>query len=589
MESDFDRIARLYKIYRAVPDQSNFAIVTRSQYVVPVAFRAVETIMPRIISVIFSATPPIQAMFRKNGDPEKLKNMDAMFQYLFRQCRLYWTIQSWVKESLWFGQSYLKVGWMQRKRTKKMTDYFTDEDGSLQQRDYEGTEIIEDRVDVQNVNIFSLLFDPNAHFPDPFSTSPGVVHKTRKRRSQILAMRDSGIYLPFDDSDLSSSPSSDQTPSERLNNEINRGSVQEQDKNDPTHTVYEYWEDERLVVEVDHKILLRDEGNPFFLPGKPKKKPFVSCCDQLVPGELWQIGEVEPLEHNQIEISTLRRQRADNNSLIINRMWIYNKDADVDLESLEISRPGGTVGARPVDGSLDNAVKPLSQNDINGASFREFQDLDKDGKEISGLLDYATGAAPERKETATTVQLLQAAANMRNDIKIRNYNDSMIELGNMIHARVKQLQTKPMPIKIQMPGQLVPIFKDITRDDIPDIDEVELTAPGNPSFLMKDARKQEMMQYYQALMSNPNIPPQASVEMLKLSLSQSEIPGIEPVINAMVPPPMPPMIGMDGAMNPSGQSAPMDGKFPTQPAPRPPMPPGLNENPPTLPFPKPRN
>ena len=595
MSDDFDRLEKYYKLYRAVPDQAFYNVVSRSQYVVPVIYKTVETILPRILSVLFSVTPPIQSRYRMMGPDFKLKCLDAYFDYLFDRTSLYWIVQGWLKSKIIYGQSYLKVGWMQQKRKTVVQAPVIGDDG-LPVIDQHGQmvldpktteEIVEDGLDVQNVNIFSLFFSPEAHFPQPFKTSKGVCHKTQKRKSQVLAMRDAGLYLDFDDNDLRPAEA-DNDPSKKIRTALNRESYAPEDKDDPMIDLYEYWEDERLVLEANHRVLLRDEGNPFGLPGRPKRKPFVSSVNTLVEGDLWQIGEAEVLWHNQVERSTLRRQRTDNNTLIINRGWIYNKDAEVDLESLELSRPGMAVGCRPQVGeSVASVIQPLVQGDINGASYKEDQDLDKDSQETSGLLDYAVGSAPERRETATTVQLLQNAANLRFDIKIRNDSDSFLDLGYMIFERAKQLQTKPLDLAVTIPGMQKPIYVKLTKEELPDYEAVDLVAPGNPNMLLKDARQQKILQYVENIKTTPGANPMAAVELLKVGLREAEIDGIEPVI-AMLSMPMP-MMGpeMGGAPMPGG-----NGASPATPpqAEGPPMPSGgVNENPLVMPPPHPRN
>jgi hypothetical protein len=588
--ADFERLRKYYKLYRAVPDQSNFSIVTRSQYVVPICYKTVETVAPRIIAVLFSASPPIQSRYRSVGDPQLLRHLDALFGWHFDHKGLYWTVQSAVKEALIYGQSYLKVGWKQKKRKRLVKIPKIDDEGNYLEEEGEKVEIVEDGLDVQLVSLFDLYFDPEAYFPDPMGTAKYIIHKSRKRRSQLVAMRDAGVYEDFDEKDLITT-SGDQDQKERLLSEIHRDVSYEQDRDDPIVDVYEYWEDEKLVVEAGHRIKLRDEGNPFGLENLAKKKPFIPFVDNLVPGQLWQIGEVEPLEHTQIEASTLRRQRTDVNSLIINPMYLYNKDADVDLEAFELSRPGGGIGCRPIDGSIQNAVQMLDRGDITGGSSQDLGYLDKDGQEISGLLDYAVGSSPERRETATTVQLLQAAANLRFDIKVRNFSDSFRRLGMMMHERWSQLLTEPIPLRIPVPGAMMPMFKGVTRADLPPYSDVDLTVPGNPSFLLKDARHQKLLQHVQTILSIPVANPQAALELEKIALQEAEIDGIEPVLRLLeMGPQMPGMPGMPGQPGMPGDAQAPIGTIPNiPPAPVPQQPMGANENPQFMPSPAPRN
>jgi len=529
-----ERLDDYYKLYRAAPDQGMFNIVTRSQYVVPVIYKTVETILPRVMSVLFSASPPIQSRWRvtpPGGSPElELRKVDQLFEYIFDRKKLFWNVQAWVKDSLMYGQGYLKVGWKHRKQKVKKTVMDMDLDGQIVEQVVEVDKIVQDEVDIQNVELRDLFFSKDACFPHVFENAKYVIHRTYKRRSEVEAMRDAGIYNNFPDDALMTNKEVE-TARERRAQAIDRADDGNYSRDeDPMVAIYEYWEDDRVITTAEHRVLLRDEPNPFRIPGRPPRKPFVACVDVLVPGELFQVGEAETLAHNQIEHSTLRRQRTDNNSIIINKMFLFNKSADVDIEAMRLARPGGGVGADPPDGNLRNAIVPIEQRDINGASYQEQQALDQDAQDTSGLLDYAVGSAPERRETATTVQLLQTAANQRFDLKIRNYAHSFIELAEMIYERVKQFQTMPIPIRVQVPGQLDPTFSEITKDSLPELDHIDLTSAGNPDLLMKDARNQKMLQYLQMMQSLPTVDPMAVHKFFVLVLKEAGIDGIEQIL-----------------------------------------------------------
>jgi len=566
-----------YSLYRAAPNQQLYRIVTRSNYVVPVIYKTIEAILPRIFSILFSAHPPIQSRYRVKTDQGefKLRALDELFEYFFDHYFGQTTVQAWIKDSLIYGQSYLKVGWKFKKRKGKrktlqaldLDEAFGDlaDQVGVQEVIEDFEEIVEDRLDLSLVDVRDMFFSPEAVFPDPFGTAKYVIHRSRKRKSEILKLRDSGVYDHFDD-DALSVQADEPTPKEKKAGAVYRSSSPVADYDDPMVTIYEYWEDERVITTAGHSVLLRDEPNPFGLPGRPKKKPFIACYDNIVPNELFQIGEAEPLAHNQIEMSTLRRQRTDNNSLSINSGYIYNRDAEVDIESAKLSRPGMMIGVRPLDGSLSNSIQPIPRRDVS-VGDRDLAYLTQDSQDTSGLMDYAAGAAPQRRETATTVQLLQSAANLRFDIKIRNYSEAFVQLGYMMFERWKQFLTRP--VKIRVPRDMGQGFEyiEITREELPDYDEVDLVAPGNPGLLAKDARAQKLLQFYNGLAQNPAANPQAAFKMFILALKEAEIDGIESIIQLLEQPAMPSPQGSTGDSN-----AP-------QPPSAPPVNPQVNENP----------
>jgi hypothetical protein len=518
------------------------------------------------------------------GAEQLLQNFNYLVENDFDRFGHYETIVGWFTNVLLYGQGYLKVGWRQRKQRRK--EVFLGDTGEVEER--EVVDLVEDRCDIQLVDNMSLYFSPEATFPHVFDTAHHVIHKSRKRRSHLMMLKEMGIYGPegggqgFDYNDLSSAPDDDRHVGAGTT-VVNKDGGDDQDPDDPLVTVKEYWEDDTVIVVLNDGVLARNEPNPFGLQGHAKKKPFVAAFDTLVPGELFQIGEGEPLEHTQTEMSTLRRQRTDNNTLIINSGIVYNKDADVDLESWGLSRPGMAIGARPIDGSLANSIMPIPRGDINGASYREFQDLDKDGQEISGLLDYAVGSSPERRETATTVQLLQTAANLRFDIKIRNAASSLSELGYMWFERNKQFLTKAVPIKVPMPNGLNFEYREITKNELPEYGQVDIVVPGSPGLLLKDSRRQMMLQLYEAMRQNEMVDPMAALQMLTLIIKESEIDGIEAIIQLLQQPNqmalMQQQAELQGAQADSGGGLPVP-KPPGSPdAPGVPQETQVNENP----------
>lgn len=565
-----------YSLYRASSNQNLYSVVTRSNYVVPVIYKTIETILPRIFSILFSAHPPIQARYRSKTDQDefKLRALDQLFEYHFDHYFGPSIIEGWIKDSLIYGQSYLKIGWKLKKRKGRRPKPQSYEQRAIIQEepqfeDFE--EIVEDRLELTLVDVRDLFFSPEAQFPDPFGTAKYVIHRSRKRKSDVLRLRDSGVYRGFEESALSTSEE-DKKPKDVKAQAISRPSATTEDWTDPMITIYEYWEDERVITTANHSALLRDEPNPFGLRGKVRKKPFVACFDNFIPNELFQVGEAEPLLHNQVENSTLRRQKTDNNALQINSGYVYNKDAEVDIESLKLSRPGMCVGSRPLDGSLANSVMPIPRNPIS-VGDADLQYLDKDAQDISGLTDYATGATPQRRETATTVQLLQSAANLRSDIKIRNYSQAFAEVGYMMFERWKQFLTRPIQIRVPRKGQTGFDYVEITKDELPEFDEVDLSAPGNPGMLVKDARSQKMLQFYNGLMQNPAANPQAALKLYILALKEAEIDGIEPIIQLLEQGAVEPQ---PAGTSPSGLDSPIAAP---QPPPSPPLSPMVNELP----------
>ena len=582
-ETDFQRIRNNNALYRGEPSQV-YMVPTRAQYIVPLAFEAVETVVPRLISVMFSVWPPIQSRYRKQPDlsmgEEFLMNLDRLYALEFEGGqKTFWAVIAWAKDLSMYGKGILKVGW----RSKKRTVWIEGEPVS---------KVVEDCVDVSNVDPLSFFYAEDAKFPDPIGSAQWVIHETKKRRSQVLKEKELGLYgtkaggEDFALTDLGTAEENVPTKTPE--------STQETDSKDPFVSIFEHWEDEWVMTTANHKTLLRSEPNPFGLEGRPKQKPFLIAFDHFVPHENSAIGEIEPIAHMQVELSTLRRQRTDNNTMRMNNMFLVDRDAEIE-ESDFVSRPWGKIRVRARSGEpIDAVIKPLLVPDMSGTSFNDFAAMKNDFKDTLGLLDAAVGRQAALSSTATEVNLLQTAGNYRFDLKVRCFAASMLDLGYMIYERWKQFLTRPVYFHTDQQKSIA-----VTRDSLPEYDNIELLVPGNAARLQKDQRHQTLLQLYMSAMQNQYIDTRVAAELFKMVLRESDLDGIEPILKLLSAPPQPPMQGGNGSQPGAGAMAGLMGASqpaglsPSQP-PSPAQPPGVprpggmvNTNPQIIPSPRP--
>jgi hypothetical protein len=471
-DNHFQRLRKIRQVYRAARDPSLYNVPTRAQYVIPLAFEKIETALPRLISILFSTDPPVKSNWRVQREESQLDTQLRILDHLFGwyynpnfNKSWYWIIYGWLKDMLIYGQSYLKVGWIHR-----VMEYQDEQRGFLGigTKKVTKTKILTDEVDLQCPSIFNMYFAPDAKAPDIIGTASWLIEHSRVPKSKILAGKGTK-YLDFDESLLHSGSDAENTDAE-LEQDLERNAITGDEDEDPMVDIYEHWENDHLIVTANHSVKLRDEENPFGLKGKEKRKPYIVAIDYLLINELWQIGETEMIQDLQNEITTLRRMRTDVNNLVINPMWIVNRTADVNEAELGLSRPGGFIHAMPQNGSLSDAVTQLKVGNTTALSSEEFQLLLKDAERVTGQYDYSVGASPERRETMGAVSLLQSAANMRFDIKVRGAAHAFMEANYMIFERWKQLLAKPHQLRIPQQGATGASFVPVTKDTLPEYD-----------------------------------------------------------------------------------------------------------------------
>jgi len=142
--------------------------------------------------------------------------------------------------------------------------------------------------------------------------------------------------------------------------------------------------------------------------------PILDCRMTGAPGEYFGIGVIEAFKPLQRELNLLRSQRRDNISLILDKLFIYDILAgEVDLATL-FSAPGNVIVTTNKD-----ALSELPIEDVTASSFKEEQSIIYDIQNVTSMWDYARGATPKRRETASGIIRLQQAAQGRNEWLLR--------------------------------------------------------------------------------------------------------------------------------------------------------------------------
>ena len=144
-----------------------------------------------------------------------------------------------------------------------------------------------------------------------------------------------------------------------------------------------------------------------------------------VPNEIYGVGMMEMVQSLQHELNDTRNQRIDNIKLALNRMYIIDRGADVDLDSL-LNEPGGVIMANYTDG-----VQPLVTPPVTMDAFQNARDIAEDMQRTHGIHDPALGK-PTSRETATGVLSLQEAANMRFQIMARVFAQQLVQNTEMM-------------------------------------------------------------------------------------------------------------------------------------------------------------
>jgi hypothetical protein len=133
------------------------------------------------------------------------------------------------------------------------------------------------------------------------------------------------------------------------------------------------------------------------------------------------IGDLEPLEHLQRELDTLRSQRRDAATLALAAGYIYD-DGAIAEDDLQF----GPNAAIPVtNADVRGAIMPIPRQEVPGSAYQDEQVIRQDFDAISGISD-ALDPNNAQASTATEAQLVQASLSARIALASRRFEIEVV-------------------------------------------------------------------------------------------------------------------------------------------------------------------
>lgn len=229
------------------------------------------------------------------------------------------------------------------------------------------------------------------------------------------------------------------------------------DSQDPLVTVLEKWERTpegmtQTVVVNDQLVVQRPS------PLLHDRFPFVHFVDHPHTWSFWAMGEVQQVERLQMEINRRRGHIADILRYTASPILVVDPAMIPEWEQVE-PRPGLVI---PAEGGPSSA-QWLQTPSVPAALF-EVNALDKaDFDVVLGNIDVMSGRRPAGIEAGVAIEMLQEAANVRMRLKVRNLENSIRKLGEVLVSMVQHFYTTERVFKI-VGKDLMEAEKPITGD-----------------------------------------------------------------------------------------------------------------------------
>lgn len=428
------RMNQQEELYRTYIDKNNYP--HGAKVFDPRVFRVIETITPRMV-----ANEPTGSFYpAESGDIATAEIFNALIKYDWRRAEMFPKMVNFCKSMLIFGTCFGRVHWDFRERDKtRMKPKKLNGKLVWSPASTEKVAVTEfDGPNFEVLNIYDCFPDPNATGLDNMRW---FIYRTFRTLEELKAEQDArgGEYyknldelaklLEEDKQDRGEGTDgfAYKQPSYMQYREHRRVMLSTQEfhgkdaSNPEVVVLIRYTRDKWVWLVPEFNLIIREVDNPYF----HGELPLVHGVDYPYPGELYGMGEIEPLDRIQRAINAVLNQRLDNVQLTLRSMWKVKKNSGVDLHTL-LSAPGNIVTTNDM-----NAVEPIEVPDVTGPTFVQTMTyLTSAMQNGSGITDYTVGIGNNNtvaNDTATGTRLIQQEANAQFKLKIQLFNHMVIQ------------------------------------------------------------------------------------------------------------------------------------------------------------------
>lgn len=348
---------------------------TRSKIFIPIAFQLIEIATPKLISFMSSTDTIFDVVPEDIKDQPIADNIQALLTDQIDKNNFGDTYEQFVKQLLLYGTSYLYIDYKVKwdwvwERIPKVTESVDEFGVNTQKIEYTNTKsykITERRPNITWLDVLDVF--PQQDHAKVDDQYPGVCIRRFLDRKEFERMCD-GPQPYFGNKEAAlATGTSNKFQQSRQFRKVARGEISNRTPTDIE--LLEWWmkydldgdgiDEECQIIIANRTVVVRAVQNPYY----HQKRPLIKVNFCKVPGEWYGIGLIEPVMSLINQLTTVRRQRLDNITLILNRMWKVKSTADIDPTKL-IATPNGVI---LVDDMGD--VMPLEVPDVTQSSYQD--------------------------------------------------------------------------------------------------------------------------------------------------------------------------------------------------------------------------
>jgi len=500
----------------------------RANLELPLAFQQVEPFVSQMTETMVGETPYLAYSGRGPEDDETAEEITNFTQYQLECGNFFPTWVSWCRNLGKYGTAVMKANW-----EVESVEITSEQDITVQGINpqtgqvEEITKTITDTQDYDkhdgpmfyNVSLFDFFVPRSATSSDVQKMS-WVIHRTYRTLDQLLdnpnydrntkwikkliAERDE------DDMDTSTSVGSGMEEAKRTE-QSQKNSSKGNKKYAGKVEVLEWWGDFKFkkserakaalivvaIIENEH-ILLRLDENPF----KFKFKPFLMSNDYPIEGEPYGYGELHHIKGLIEESTALRNARLDVANISLNRVWLVERQAGVNLREL-YTAPNKIILTNDLNG-----IRPMDMGQVTASSVQELARIDFDIQNTTEIINPrqdVSNVGAAFGSTATGVNFLAGKSNLRLLTKARLLQDTFFRpLADMLNWFNRDLVTDDMYYRVSGEDNKNP-YRTISPDAF--LTRVDYKPSSSPDKLSLSQRRDNMSYLLQTLAQIEKVSP----------------------------------------------------------------------------------
>jgi hypothetical protein len=394
----WDEWDRMWAKWHVEPVASDDPFLSRVQ--VPYGQYVVEVICPRILGE--TPTMTYLAVDQDTDDLVAVLN-GKVASWQMRRMGFEYAARDFIRQALVTGYSVGKLGWIRQVDTHHVPfterhpiDPDNPEAGSVEMSLSEPRRVVaRNEPFFETVNLKDFVWPLTARTLDE---APAVWQRRWLTLGYLRQKEQEGVYQRIDEvvADGGSRWSEEYQPQFRpqgLHPTPPDPQQQGVETSDGLVEVWERWEDDRLSVIANRRVLIRDQRNPF----DHCKKPFVDYSPIPRPFQLHGLGLLKIIDDSNEHLNTLMRQICDALTYTINPVFKASGDTDN-----FVMRPGAIWHTEDLDD-----IEPAAQPQVNlqqAMAVREA--IMQDMQRTTGAFEYLAGEFYGGAHTATGISTI---------------------------------------------------------------------------------------------------------------------------------------------------------------------------------------